>query len=966
MKKTILVTGDPICDHNYYKGKRPTADSKEPRGFRSERVGGGSLLLKDQLVPVIAAGLKAQAEADAQAKADAIAKGEDETARVARDDWQVEFGLNDDFRTLPSAYHSFCIWEPLVGTTGADPKTSPLFWRTLEPALGYGQIGHHPDEGMGRELRTNAYDSSTTPCTPNPDIVVIDDAGLGFRSVDHSALCECLKRDDKETCPRWVVLKLTGPIGESPLWDKLTSQCEDNLVVIVPAEELRRRDVRLSQGLSWEATAEDLTAELLDNPRLTPLLKARHLIVTFQSDAAYWRERAKTSKAPEVPETPKAPDVPHSLLVFDARRAEGEWAQEQGDGTAFGFLSCFTAAIVKELCLPKDPSQPDLETAIVAGLSAGRALRRLGHGALVDKEGNEPKPGFPFAQIEVEINSKPGDTFVSALIPHEVGIKKADGNSGRGHWMMLEEWQVQARTTSKLRPHYEAAMAVAVQGPEVLGRFPVARFGSYQTVDRKEIESLRTIRQLILNYTSIKKQKTPLNLGVFGPPGSGKSYIVLEIAKAVGIKEEDVKIFNLSQFSDPADLFGAFHQVRDMILRGTTPLIFWDEFDAQGYRWLQYLLAPMEDGEFQDGQITHPIGKCIFVFAGATSSTFDKFGPINPDGISDVPQEMDKAWRAFVLAKGPDFKSRLVGYLNILGVNRKLKCKETDGRRVWSEDEKDLCFPIRRALFMRSLFKIKKGARLELDPQVIKALLEMPKFKGGGRSLQFLCSHLKNSSDQPGRSNLPGYELLNMHVDADLFWELCEQDIKFVPKAAELASLLHTGYRLRTSGNAEKKDVQVEFENLPEDLQKANVAQALRIPGILRLAGMHLEPGDMVPFEKLLEFRSAPEESLRQHLAEKDRLEVLAEAEHNGWMVERMLSGWKFSRKKDKSKKLHDCLIPYSQLSDEVKGYDRKTITGKADPKAKPEEEQFGYVDMVKVVGLRVVMDAVVPVAAKS
>jgi hypothetical protein len=30
---------------------------------------------------------------------------------------------------------------------------------------------------------------------------------------------------------------------------------------------------------------------------------------------------------------------------------------------------------------------------------------------------------------------------------------------------------------------------------------------------------------------------------------------------------------------------------------------------------------------------------------------------------------------------------------------------------------------------------------------------------------------------------------------------------------------------------------------------------------------------------------------------------------------------------------------------------------GKAAPEDKPDEEQFGYVDMVKVVGLRVVMD---------
>jgi hypothetical protein len=47
----------------------------------------------------------------------------------------------------------------------------------------------------------------------------------------------------------------------------------------------------------------------------------------------------------------------------------------------------------------------------------------------------------------------------------------------------------------------------------------------------------------------------------------------------------------------------------------------------------------------------------------------------------------------------------------------------------------------------------------------------------------------------------------------------------------------------------------------------------------------------------------------------------------------------------------------YSQLSDEVKYYDRWTIVGKPAPAGKPDEEQFGYVDIVKVVGRRVVMD---------
>ncbi|MBK8280226.1 MAG: hypothetical protein IPK94_09000 [Saprospiraceae bacterium] len=55
---------------------------------------------------------------------------------------------------------------------------------------------------------------------------------------------------------------------------------------------------------------------------------------------------------------------------------------------------------------------------------------------------------------------------------------------------------------------------------------------------------------------------------------------------------------------------------------GKTPLIFFDEFDtaynSKALGWIQYFLAPMQDGVFKDGEKLHPLGKAIFVFAGGT------------------------------------------------------------------------------------------------------------------------------------------------------------------------------------------------------------------------------------------------------------------------------------------------------------------------------------------------------------
>ena len=55
-------------------------------------------------------------------------------------------------------------------------------------------------------------------------------------------------------------------------------------------------------------------------------------------------------------------------------------------------------------------------------------------------------------------------------------------------------------------------------------------------------------------------------------------------------------------------------------------------------------------------------------------------------------------------------------------------------------------------------------------------------------------------------------------------------------------------------------------------------------------------------------------------------LEILAETEHNHWMVERMLNGWRYAKKRDNPKKLHPLLIPYAQLPETEKDKDREAI----------------------------------------
>ena len=217
--------------------------------------------------------------------------------------------------------------------------------------------------------------------------------------------------------------------------------------------------------------------------------------------------------------------------------------------------------------------------------------------------------------------------------------------------------------------------------------------------------------------------------------------------------------FNLSHFANPSELLGAFHQVRDVSLAGKLPLVFWDEFDSPldglPLGWLRYFLAPMQDGEFQQGEITHPIGHSIFVFAGGTAHRTEDLG-------QDLKKDDAKKWTA---AKVPDFLSRLKGFLNVLGPN--------------PQNVTDLHYVIRRAILLRSLlskrakqFFTNRG-ELRIDDGVLDAFLTVTKFEHGARSMEtIVATSVLSGRNSYERSFLPSAEQLKLHVDGEEFLRL--------------------------------------------------------------------------------------------------------------------------------------------------------------------------------------------------
>ncbi len=52
-------------------------------------------------------------------------------------------------------------------------------------------------------------------------------------------------------------------------------------------------------------------------------------------------------------------------------------------------------------------------------------------------------------------------------------------------------------------------------------------------------------------------------------------------------------------------------------------------------------------------------------------------------------------------------------------------------------------------------------------------------------------------------------------------------------------------------------------------------------------------------------------------------MERLAEHNHDVWARQRLSDGWTLGPKRDDSKKEHPCLVPYAELSEGEKQYDR-------------------------------------------
>ncbi|AKB43424.1 RyR domain-containing protein [Methanosarcina vacuolata] len=630
---------------------------------------------------------------------------------------------------------------------------------------------------------------SWTPSVSNDaniEIVILDDAGNGFREME-KLWPEALESVENPI----IIYKMSLPLLKGKLWEKISEKYHENLIVIINANDLRKTaGIHLSKSLSWDRTAKDLVFELQRSDALNSLRQCPYLVVSFGTDGAILYHRRK-----------KGED--EAFIVFDPCLLEDSFASNI-DGTMMGLTSIFTATLAKQLI---KEGICGLTDGIKQGLANSRALLEIGYKInnnsrkiIINPKNSSPVYKFlieSFLKLDIYENNlrypslneilkeSTKHNYASSSIELPTDLKNADPK----FWRILDNETLHIRQL--------VAREIVLKGnTKGLENVPICRFGEIETIDRAEIESYSAIKELITEFLSNPNPKNPLCFAVFGPPGSGKSLGVKQILKSIDPKEDRLKIisFNISQFDDYQDLISAFHKVRDIALSDKIPFVFFDEFDSdkdrQSLGWLKYFLAPMQDGEFKDGDTVHPIGNAIFVFAGGTRYTFENFvqnthdngqttnlppsDDVKADKNCDQSVENESVDKVFKDAKGPDFVSRLRGFINVMGPNRQ--------RTKYDDDD---TFIIRRAKVLRVLLEKDQTAaglfnskrEISIDEGVLRAMLNVTKYKHGTRSMTALIemSRLagKNRFDL---SALPVKKQLDMHVDADEFLFLAEKE----------------------------------------------------------------------------------------------------------------------------------------------------------------------------------------------
>jgi hypothetical protein len=248
-------------------------------------------------------------------------------------------------------------------------------------------------------------------------------------------------------------------------------------------------------------------------------------------------------------------------------------------------------------------------------------------------------------------------------------------------------------------------------------------------------------------------------------------------------------------------------------------------------------------------------------------------------------------------------------------------------------NEKDKNYILRRALLLRSLcerkLKIEKGKDAPINKNVLWAMLLVPKYKHGARSMEAILDMSRIEGNVWEPVSLPFYSQLSLHVDADAFIKLVLREVILNSYLEKLAIAIHNDFCKKEIERGHADAIyNIPWEQLPEDIKESNRDQARCFGKYLNAAGYDYDAGD-TPFPSVEKFN------------ENDVLKI-AKLSHEIWRKSKFDAGWVYGEVRDDVKKTHPLLVPWD------------------DPRLPEEEKQKdkniaeNIIPLLKSVGLRV------------
>ncbi|MEO8589210.1 MAG: AAA family ATPase, partial [Flavobacteriales bacterium] len=604
----------------------------------------------------------------------------------------------------------------------------------------------HPYRGRLKETRE----------IPDPDLLIIHDM-----DAVHPERSEWIASLNALRADSWAIIRSADPCWMVDAGKGGAKQ----RILIMDAGELRSLGAPISKGRSWDASFTELIMYFRGDGRAM-LTHATHVLILFGAEAVVHISTGENE--------------PSFLAWFDA--SGQEWTATPG--VALGTSEVFIARLTIELLRAQLPRQKhdkapvkwvdDVRTveqrlpfAAIQGLRSVQRGRRIGWRERSD-ELSLPAEVFTLDAMEdtplagMDITTLPDHASLLHLAMH-------------GSEAAVDAWTM----------HYVRTGVVGM-----LGAAPLVKFGKVLTADRGEIEQYRKLEQDVLSYLRAPG-KIPLSIGVFGPPGSGKTFGVKQVAKALGDRVEQMS-FNFGPYTKREQFVSDLHRIRDTALLGRTPFVLFDEFDSsvegEAYGWFRHFLEPVNEGVFLDAGFNHPVGPAVLLFTGGTCNSYADFVAKCNGG-----EPLDKARAEWARErKMPDMASRLVKHIDVKGISAQ-PGEPAGPHRV------------RRAIILRSMLVYKCGAQekdggmkkehLPVDLNVLSALLHLPAFNNGTRSLEKLIVACDLShTGRLDKGALPMPDELNNFLDPVQFNALMKADDSFQEVVEELAQLIHADW----------------------------------------------------------------------------------------------------------------------------------------------------------------------------